>query len=124
FVVALAGWMPAPLDISLWNSLWAQAHRAARGKGHTANEARFDFNLGFALCVLLALCFVVLGSVSMYQPGIAPAEGGVAFSKQILGLFTDALGAWSYPIVAICAFSVMFSTTLTVMDAIPRVLMV
>src|SRR5690606_38552619 len=56
FVVALAGWMPAPLDISLWNSLWAQAHRAARGKGHTANEARFDFNLGFALCVLLALC--------------------------------------------------------------------
>ena len=27
FVVALAGWMPAPMDISVWNSLWALAKR-------------------------------------------------------------------------------------------------
>lgn len=124
FVVALAGWMPAPLDISLWNSLWAQAHGAARGQGHSAKEARLDFNVGYSLSIALALCFVVLGTVSMHQPGIEPAAGGVAFSKQILGLFTDALGNWSRPIVALCSFSVMFSTTLTVLDAIPRVLMV
>ncbi len=124
FVVALAGWMPAPLDISLWNSLWAQAHGAARGQVHSAKEARFDFNVGFFLCVVLALCFVSLGTVSMHQPGIEPAAGGVAFSQQVLGLFTDALGNWARPIVAVCAFSVMLSTTLTVLDAIPRVLMV
>ena len=59
FVVALAGWMPAPMDISVWNSMWALAKQAETGQAATPDENRFDFNLGFALCVIMALCFVI-----------------------------------------------------------------
>ncbi len=124
FVVALAGWMPAPLDISVWNSMWALAKRDATGHRADPDETRFDFNLGFALCVVLALCFLILGSVVMFQEGVAPAKGGVGMAKQILSLFTGSLGSWSYPVVGLCSFAVMFSTTLTVLDAFSRVLTV
>ena len=122
FVVALAGWMPAPMDIAVWNSMWALAKRDATGHRPTPSETRFDFNLGFALCVLLALSFLLLGNVVMFQEGVAPDKGGVGMAKQILALFTETLGAWSYPVVGLCAFAVMFSTTLTVLDAFSRVL--
>ena len=122
FIVALAGWMPAPMDISVWNSMWALAKRDATAHRPTPEETRFDFNLGFGLCVLLAICFVLLGNVVMFQEGVVPAQGGVGMAKQILSLFTETLGAWSYPIVGLCAFAVMFSTTLTVLDAFSRVL--
>jgi Mn2+/Fe2+ NRAMP family transporter len=124
FIVALAGWMPAPLDISVWNSMWALAKQAETGRPATPQENRFDFNVGFGLCVIMALCFVVLGTVVMHQPGIEPAAGGVGMAKQILSLFTKSLGAWSYPIVGASSLAVMFSTTLTVLDAFPRVLVV
>ena len=124
FVVALAGWMPAPMDISIWNSIWSLAKRSETGRAATAEEDSMDFNVGFALCVILALCFLILGTVVMYQETEAPAEGGVGMAKQILTLFTGSLGAWSYPVVGASALAVMFSTTLTVMDAFPRVLVV
>lgn len=124
FVVALAGWMPAPMDISVWNSMWALAKRDATGHAATPFETRFDFNLGYALCVLLALCFLTLGAVFMFQHDIAPAASGVGLAKQILSLFTASLGEWSYPVVGLAAFAVMFSTTLTVLDAFSRVLVV
>ena len=124
FVIALAGWMPAPMDISVWNSMWALAKRAETGQAASPEENRFDFNLGFGLCVVMALCFVVLGTVVMHQPGIAPASGGVGLAKQILSLFTQSLGDWSYPVVGASALAVMFSTTLTVLDAFPRVLVI
>jgi Mn2+/Fe2+ NRAMP family transporter len=124
FVVALAGWMPAPLDISIWNSIWCLAKRSETGRAATAEEDAIDFNVGFALCVILALCFLILGTVVMHQAGQAPAQGGVGMAKQILSLFTESLGAWSYPVVGASALAVMFSTTLTVLDAFPRVLVV
>ena len=124
FVVALAGWMPAPMDISVWNSMWALAKQDQTGRAATAQETRFDFNLGFALCVLLAVCFMILGTVVMHQNAVTPASTGVGMAKQILALFTETLGAWSLPIVGSAALAVMFSTTLTVLDAFPRVLVV
>lgn len=124
FVVALAGWMPAPMDISIWNSIWSLAKRSETGRAATAEEDSLDFNVGFALCVILALCFLVMGTVVMYQGGEAPAQGGVGMAKQILTLFTASLGDWSYPVVGASALAVMFSTTLTVLDAFPRVLVV
>lgn len=124
FVVALAGWMPAPMDISVWNSMWALAKQEQTGRTATARETRFDFNLGFTLCVLLAVCFMILGTVVMHQNEVAPASTGVGMAKQILSLFTETLGPWSLPIVGSAALAVMFSTTLTVLDAFPRVLVV
>lgn len=124
FAIALAGWMPAPLDLSVWNSMWALAKQEQTGRRATPAENQFDFNTGYALCVVMAVCFVILGTVVMHQPGIAPAAGGVGLAKQILSLFTESLGAWSYPVVGASALAVMFSTTLTAVDAFPRVLVV
>ena len=124
FVVGLAGWMPAPMDISVWNSLWALAKRNQTGHTPTPRETRFDFNLGYFLCVVLALCFVILGTVVMHQNQITPDPKSITFVGQILNLFTVTLGSWSYPLVGTAALAVMFSTTLTVLDAFPRVLVV
>jgi Mn2+/Fe2+ NRAMP family transporter len=120
FAVALVGWMPAPLDITVWHSLWSLAKN--KQSGHTASrrECELDFYVGFALCVVLALAFVVLGASLLYGSGTEPAEKAGAFANQLVGLYTESLGEWSRPLIATCAIAVMFSTTITVLDAIPR----
>ena len=90
--------------------MWALAKREVTGHAPSPYETRFDFNLGYTLCVVLALCFVILGAAFMHQQGISPAAGGVGLAKQILSLFTASLGQWSYPVVGLAAFAVMFST--------------
>lgn len=120
FAVALVGWMPAPLDITVWHSLWSLAKN--KQSGHTASrrECELDFYVGYALCVVLALAFVVLGAALLYGAGEEPAGAAGAFANQLVGLYTDSLGEWSRPLIATCAIAVMFSTTITVLDAIPR----
>jgi len=119
FAVVLAGWMPAPLDIAAWNSLWCVAAHRKNGTP-TKSHAMFDFHLGMTACVLLALCFVVLGTARMNAEGVEPAEDGVGFARQVIELYTGALGAWAGPVVALGAIAVMGSTLLTVADALPR----
>lgn len=123
FLAALAGWMPAPIDIAVWNSLWAVAHETTIGRRTSRREASVDFNTGFVLCVLLALAFVILGAAVMHQRGIEPADGG-GLANQIIELYTASIGPWARPLIAAAAIGVMFSTTITVFDAYPRVLVV
>lgn len=120
FVVALMGWMPAPLDISVWHSLWTIARRGQTGHAPTRRECECDFAIGYALCVVLALCFVVLGAGELFLKGVPPAAGGPAFAAQLIDLYTASIGPWVRPIISACAVAVMFSTTLTVLDALPR----
>jgi len=40
FLVALLGWMPAPIEVSVWNSLWVQAKEHALGRRISLAEAR------------------------------------------------------------------------------------
>ena len=46
------------------------------------------------------------------------------FSAQVIALYTATLGEWSRPLIGGCAFLVMFSTTLAVVDGFPRALAV
>ena len=46
-------------------------------------------------------------------------QGGV-FAKQLINLYTSNLGQSAYLIIAIAAFTTMFSTTITTLDASPR----
>jgi Mn2+/Fe2+ NRAMP family transporter len=39
-----------------------------------------------------------------------------------VSLYAEVLGEWSRPLIGICAFATMFSTTLTVVDGFPRAL--
>jgi hypothetical protein len=42
FLFALIGWMPAPLDISAWQSMWANAKERETGKRIGLSDALLD----------------------------------------------------------------------------------
>ncbi len=122
FVVALMGWMPAPLDISVWHSLWTLARRRQTRHEPTRRECDLDFTIGYGLCIVLALAFVVLGAGQLFVRGIEPAAGAAGFARQLIDLYAGTIGEWSRPVIAAAAVAVMLSTTLTVQDALPRTL--
>jgi Mn2+/Fe2+ NRAMP family transporter len=118
FLIALIGWMPAPLDISLWHSEWTLAEKDNRD----VKKSMFDFEVGYWGTTFLAVSFVALGSNILRGSGEELSASGAVFSAQVIGMYTKILGQWSFLFVAIAAFTTMFSTTLTVLDAFPRVL--
>jgi len=122
FIAALIGWMPVPLDASVWQSLWAKAKTESSGRSVTISESRFDFNLGYFGTTFLAICFLLIGAGFMYGRDIELATGSTEFSYQLIGLYSEAFGDFARPIVGILAFSVIFSSLLTAMDAFPRTL--
>ncbi|MCK5782249.1 MAG: divalent metal cation transporter [Flavobacteriales bacterium] len=121
FFIALIGWMPAPFDITVWQSVWTR-ERQKTDKTFNIKNALFDFKIGYWGTAILAVLFVVLGSMTLYKADIELASSGGAFANQLLGIYTSSIGAWAYPVIAIAAFTTMFSTNLSVMDAYPRVL--
>lgn len=118
----LVGWMPASVEISVWHSLWTLARRRETGVAPSVGAALFDFNVGYVGTGVLALCFMLMGAGTMHASGVAFEPSPVAFAAQIIRLYTENLGAWSGPVVTLSAFTVMFSTTLTVVDGFPRAL--
>ncbi len=119
---ALVGWMPSAFDISVWHSLWTLARRRETGQAPSVDAALTDFNIGYLGTVFLALCFMMMGAGTMFESGESFAAAPAAFAAQIVRLYTENLGAWTGPIVTLAAFAVMFSTTLTVIDGLPRAL--
>lgn len=119
FLIAFMGWMPAPLDISVWHSLWAIEKRKD-SKEFTPRSALFDFNIGYIGTVFLGIGFVLLGTLIMFSSGETFSISAGAFSNQLIEMYTTSLGNWSYIIIGIAAFTTMFSTTLTTLDASPR----
>jgi len=119
---ALVGWMPSAFDISVWHSLWTLARRRETGQAPSVDAALTDFNIGYLGTVLLALCFMMMGAGTMFESGESFAAAPAAFAAQIVRLYTENLGEWTGPIVTLAAFAVMFSTTLTVIDGLPRAL--
>ena len=122
FLVALVGWMPSAFDISIWHSLWTLARRQETQYAATVDEALLDFNIGYLGTAILALCFVALGAGVMYNSGARFPESAAGFANQVIDLYTKTLGAWAKPLIGLSAFTVMFSTTLTVIDGFPRAL--
>ncbi|MGH7826367.1 MAG: NRAMP family divalent metal transporter [Candidatus Binatia bacterium] len=122
FMVALVGWMPSAFDLSIWHSLWTLARRQETQYAATVDEALLDFNIGYLGTAILALCFVALGAGVMYNSGMQFPESAAGFANQVIALYTETLGAWSKPLIGLSAFTVMFSTTLTVIDGFPRAL--
>jgi Mn2+/Fe2+ NRAMP family transporter len=122
FLIALMGWMPAPLDISVWHSVWAVEKSNEINQKIPLKSALLDFKIGYWGTLILALCFIGLGASTIYGTGIELEASGGKFAKQLIGIYTNSLGNWAYFIIAIAAFTTMFSTTLTCLDAFPRVL--
>tara|TARA_Y100001968_G_scaffold77862_1_gene69130 strand:- start:401 stop:1702 length:1302 start_codon:yes stop_codon:yes gene_type:complete len=121
FLIPLMGWMPGPVELCVWPSLWMFS--SSRENNYTPNvkEAEFDFNLGYVLTVVTAIFFVTLGALTMYGSGNGMLSGsGVTFAQNLIRLYTEAMGSWSRWIIVPASFAAMFSTTLTCLDAYPR----
>jgi Mn2+/Fe2+ NRAMP family transporter len=98
FLIAFLGWMPAPLDVSIWQSLWAIEKKKDESTYDT-KKSIFDFNIGYFGTLVLGICFLSLGTIVLY---------------------TGTIGESMYLTIGIAAFTTMFSTTLTTLDASPR----
>jgi Mn2+/Fe2+ NRAMP family transporter len=120
FLIAVAGWLPTGTAGSVGLSLWVKAKIIRLGRPVGTQEAAFDFHVGYGTAVFTALCFVVLGTLVMYINGVEPAANGADFSSQLINLFTSTIGDWIYPVIAVAAITVMYSTLLTLVDLLPR----
>ena len=120
FMVALMGWMPAPIEISALSSLWLKEKQAQQTV--TKSQGLFDFNVGYWLTACLALVFFSLGVLVQYGQSSSIELGGVAFAKQLIDMYALTIGEWARPLVSAIAFLCMFGTTLTVLDGYARTL--
>ena len=119
FLIAFMGWMPAPLDVSIWHSLWA-IQKKKEIKLFNAKTALLDFNIGYLGTIVLGIGFLMLGGLVMHGTGQTFSNNGGEFSLQLIEMYTKNLGDWSYIIIGVAALTTMFSTTLTTLDASPR----
>ncbi|UAM99820.1 divalent metal cation transporter [Polaribacter litorisediminis] len=120
FLIAFLGWMPAPLDVSIWHSIWSVEKSKNTFIKIKPKDAIFDFNVGYAGTLILGICFVLLGALVMYKSGETFSNKGGVFASQLITLYTKNLGNFSYIFIAVAAFTTMFSTTITTLDASPR----
>lgn len=121
FLIAFMGWMPAPLDISVINSLWV-IEKKKDIKTFSPKSAIFDFNVGYVSTIILGIGFLLLGALVMFNSGESFSNSAGKFSSQLINMYKTSLGSWNwaYIIIGIAAFTTMFSTTLTTLDATPR----
>ena len=119
FLAAFMGWMPAPLDVSIWQSIWTK-EKISLNKTINYKTALFDFNIGYLTTIFLGICFIGLGAFVMYNSGESFSNNGGEFAGQLINLYTSSLGENMFLLIAIAAFTTMFSTTLTCLDASPR----
>ncbi|MCF8380991.1 MAG: divalent metal cation transporter [Bacteroidales bacterium] len=122
FLIAFVGWMPSPIDVSVWSSMWNLEKIKKLGYVPELKAVLTEFRIGYIFTALLAIAFVLLGALIMYGTGEEFSSNGTIFSGQLIKMYTTSIGSWSYWIISIAAFTTMFSTTITVLDAYSRVL--
>ncbi|MGP9525024.1 NRAMP family divalent metal transporter, partial [Psychrobacter sp. AOP7-D1-15] len=118
FIVALMGWMPAPLEFAAITSMWTSAKRKTDHTTH--KQGLLDFNVGFLVSAILALFFLSLGVFVQYGSGQEIQTAGIAYIDQLINMYTATIGEWSRLLVAFIAFMCMFGTTITCADGYGR----
>jgi len=122
FLIALMGWMPGPIEMSTWQSLWIQEREKTKKMKFNFQEISFDFNFSYLLTIITAVLFLSLGYFTMHGTGETFSSKGTVFAGQVIELYTRAIGEWTKPVIGLAAFAAMFSTSFTLVDAYPRAL--
>ena len=120
FVIALIGWMPSPIDLSAWSSIWIMEKRANNSKFDIKDNSS-DFNFSYLITTVLAVIFLILGANVFYGSGVEFAASASSFVGQLAELYSS-LGEGARNLILLSAFCAMFSTTITCLDAFPKVL--
>ncbi|WP_299492800.1 Nramp family divalent metal transporter [uncultured Shewanella sp.] len=118
FLVAMMGWMPAPIEVSVWNSLWLIEKQ--KQMPISKKQALIDFNVGYVLTIILALVFLSLGASVMYGTNEHFSDSGGLFANQLIELYSDVMGGESRYLIGVVALLCIFSTTVTVIDGYSR----
>lgn len=122
FLVALMGWMPAPIDVSVWTTLWTKAKSHRTKQFPSLRASLFDFNTGYIISGVLIIIFVSLSAFVMFTANQSFSTSGIILIEQLITLFTTHIGRWGEPFIAIIIFSALLSATLTCLDGYPRAL--
>ena len=120
FLLALMGWMPAPLEISSWNSLWTLERIKQSKYTPKLKETIFEFKLTYLITGILAVMFVTLGSYIFFGSGEELPNNNAQFANQVVTLYTGTIGNWSHIIISASAFAIMFGTIIAVFDGYSR----
>ncbi|WP_420392333.1 NRAMP family divalent metal transporter [Acuticoccus sp.] len=120
FIIQFMGWMPAPIDVAAWPSIWARQQATECGYSMTWRSRSLDFHVGYIVTVILAMMFLALGKLVYGGTNEPVAMIGGAFARDLVDLYAGAIGTWAVPLIAGAAFLTMFSTALTCFDAWPR----
>lgn len=120
FIVAVMGWMPAPIEASAWTSLWTLNKIKDNKFKPTLKESLIDFYIGYVVTTILALFFLTLGAMIMYGTKVSFSNNGTLFAEQVIELYTSLFGKWSAVIIAPAAFITLLSSLITVIDGYPR----
>ncbi len=120
FLLGFIGWMPCPLDCSIWNSIWIVEKNNENREKINLNKSLTDFNIGYAITAILAILFLLLGYIMFFYTNEELPVKSVEFIAKLLEIYTKNIGEWSFYIIAFTAFIAMFSTVLTCTDGYPR----
>ena len=120
FIIALMGWMPTAVDLSSWNSLWTLERIKQTKFKPDLNQTIFEFNMGYIFSACLSLCFLTLGAFLMFGTNSIFPNNSALFANQVIKLYTESIGSWSYLIISISGFSIMFGTCVAVIDGYAR----
>lgn len=120
FIVATMGWMPVPIELSAINSMWLRSKQKLTRV--SLSDGLFDFNLGYAVAMVLAVVFVTLGALLQHGTEQEIAMAGAAFAQQLVDMYAATIGDWARLLIAFIAFMCMFGTTLAVLDGYARTL--
>jgi len=121
FIIALFGWMPAPLEAAVMTSLWSQAKAKDIGYRPSTHDSSVDFHIGYVTTLILSMCFMLLGTGLMHGAGIQFVDSAGGFASQVIDLYGQALGDWTRPFMGIMALSVMYSTVIAHLDGFSRI---
>ena len=119
-LISLMGWMPAGMEASAFNSIWAVEKINTSGYRPTLKEGMFDFNLGYIFTAVLAVMFLTIGAFTVYGSGQLLEGNSTQFSNRLLAVFTAHTGEWSHYIIALAAFGAIYGTLITAWDAFAR----
>ena len=120
FLLALMGWMPAPLEISSWNSLWTLERIKQSNYKPRLKETIFEFKFAYFLTGILAIMFVTLGSYIFFGSGEELPNNNAQFANEVVTLYTQTIGDWSHVIISASSFAIMFGTIIAVFDGYSR----
>ncbi|KFD39009.1 NRAMP family divalent metal transporter [Schleiferia thermophila] len=120
FLIALMGWMPAPIDLSIWQSIWSV--EKFKIQPDARKIFKIDFNIGFIATAFLAVVFLLLGFFSLYNKENQLPADAVGFAASLISMYEVALGSTVSLLIKIAALTCMISTVITVLDAYPRVI--